>query len=74
MALSPGGDGLRAYRSIARDAAAHLRPGGRILLEIGPTQAAAVTSLLQEQGFAEVRVLPDMDGRDRVVAARARKP
>ncbi len=71
MALSPGGDGLDAYRAIARGAGARLMAGGRILLEIGPAQGAAVVKLLQEQGFADLHVLPDLDGRDRVVAGRA---
>jgi release factor glutamine methyltransferase len=71
MALSPGGDGLDAYRSIAKGAAARLFAGGRLLLEIGPTQAAAVMTLLQEQGFRGLHLLQDLDGRDRVVAAEA---
>lgn len=71
MALTPGGDGLAAYRAIAADAAAHLCPHGRILVEIGPTQARAVRGLFLAAGLADLRVLPDLDGRDRVVAARA---
>lgn len=70
-ALTPGGDGLSAYRAIAQGAGARLMPGGRLLLEIGPTQGAAVVALLAAQGFESLRVLPDLDGRDRVVAAVA---
>ncbi len=70
MALSPGGDGLDAYRAIARDAPRHIEPGGRLIVEIGPTQALAVTGLLVEAGLREVEVRTDMDGRDRVVLAR----
>ena len=69
QALSPGGDGLDAYRAIARGAGGRLMPGGRLLLEIGPTQAVSVSALLSGAGLAEVRVLQDLDGRDRVVAA-----
>ena len=55
---------------IARGAGARLMPGGRLLVEIGPTQGAAVTaSFSRRPGWTEVRILPDMDGRDRVVAA-----
>ncbi len=68
-ALTPGGDGLAAYRAIAVGAAARLLPGGRLLLEIGPTQGAAVTGYLVAQGFAGVAVTRDLDGRDRVVSA-----
>lgn len=71
MALTPGGDGLDAYRAIAARAPAHLEPGGRLLVEIGPTQAAAVSALFAQAGLQDLRILPDLDGRDRIVAARA---
>ncbi|ABA79067.1 peptide chain release factor N(5)-glutamine methyltransferase [Rhodobacter sphaeroides] len=70
LALSPGGDGLDAYRAIARGAPAHLRPGGRLLLEIGAAQGRAVAGLVEAAGLARVSVLPDLDGRDRLVSAR----
>jgi release factor glutamine methyltransferase len=69
-ALTPGGDGLDAYRAIARDAPAHLRPQGRLMVEIGPTQGATVSALFTAQGLTDIRILPDLDGRDRVVIAR----
>lgn len=71
LALTPGGDGLDAYRAIAAEALAHLHPGGRLLLEIGPTQGAAVVALLCAAGLVRTAVLPDIDGRDRVVTAFA---
>jgi release factor glutamine methyltransferase len=69
LALSPGGDGLDAYRAIARGAGARLMPGGRLLVEIGPTQGPAVAALFAAAGLDGIRVLPDLDGRDRVVVA-----
>lgn len=69
MALSPGGDGLGAYRAIAKAAPARLTQGGRILLEIGPTQASEVAALLEAEGFQAIQAIRDFDGRDRVVAA-----
>jgi release factor glutamine methyltransferase len=69
LALTPGGDGLDAFRAIARGAGAHLAPGGRLLVEIGPAQGAAVAALFAAAGLSDPRVLPDLDGRDRVVAA-----
>ena len=68
-ALTPGGDGLAAYRAIAQGAGARLMAGGRLILEIGPTQGAAVTALLRAAGFDCVEIRPDLDGRDRVVIA-----
>lgn len=70
MALTPGGDGLDAYRIIARQAPWHLRPGGRLLVEIGPTQAAAVAALFAAADLTGIEVRHDLDGRDRVVLAR----
>ncbi|WP_417587507.1 peptide chain release factor N(5)-glutamine methyltransferase [Pararhodobacter oceanensis] len=70
MALTPGGDGLGAYRIIAAQAAEYMTPEARLLLEIGPTQGAAVAQLLQDHGFETPRILPDLDQRDRVVSTR----
>ncbi|WP_116131944.1 peptide chain release factor N(5)-glutamine methyltransferase [Tropicimonas sp. IMCC34043] len=69
MALTDEGDGLGAYRAIAAGAMAHLAPGGRLLVEIGPTQGAAVAALLAAQGLDIRGVRADLDGRDRVVLA-----
>lgn len=68
LALTPGGDGLDAYRAICAGVLAHLAPGGRLMVEIGPTQSVAVSSLMQEQGLVSIATYPDLDGRDRVVA------
>ena len=67
IALTPGGDGLDAYRVITAGAAQHLNPQGRLLVEIGPTQAGAVSSLFEDAGFDGITTLQDIDGRDRVV-------
>lgn len=69
-ALTDGADGLGAYRAIAAGARGHLTPGGHLLVEIGPTQGPAVAQMLADQGGEAIRVLPDLDGRDRVVSAR----
>lgn len=54
---------------LADDAARWLRDGGVLALEIGASQGRAVTDLLG-RGYADVRVEPDLAGRDRVVLAR----
>jgi release factor glutamine methyltransferase len=68
-ALGDGGDGLSGYRALARGARRHLVPGGRVLVEIGWRQGAAVAAIFAAAGLAGIRVLPDLDGRDRVVSA-----
>ncbi|MBW3244816.1 peptide chain release factor N(5)-glutamine methyltransferase [Epibacterium sp. DP7N7-1] len=70
MALTDGADGLSAYRLICAGLGRHLAQGGRVLVEIGPTQGAAVAEMMRAAGLAEVTVLPDLDGRDRVVLGR----
>lgn len=70
MALTDEGDGLAAYRAIAARARAFLAPGGRLLVEIGPGQGAAVMSLFRAAGLDDVSLRGDMDGRDRVVSGR----
>jgi len=69
-ALTPEGDGLDAYRAIAKGAPARLMPQGRLVVEIGPTQGQAVAAMFEACGLRDIRILPDLDGRDRVVAAR----
>ncbi len=69
LALDGGADGLVFYRRIAAEAAQHMNAGGRLLLEIGADQAKAVSGLLTENGFTDVRVLQDYGGLDRIVTA-----
>ncbi len=70
MALTDEGDGLGAYRQIAAAAPDFLLPAGRILVEVGPTQASAVSALFDAAGLSDIFTIPDMDGRDRVILAR----
>ena len=70
MALVPegcDGTGLAAYRRICAGAPAHLRPGGWLLVEIGAGQGPQVADMLRATGLDRVQVVPDMDGRNRVV-------
>lgn len=69
LALTPGGDGLDAYRAIAAGAAAHMARGARLVVEIGPTQAGGVAAMFAEAGLANIAVHCDLDGRDRCVSA-----
>lgn len=67
IALTPGGDGLAAYRVITAHARAHLTRNGRLIVEIGPTQADDVQGLFTAAGFDGIICLQDIDGRNRVV-------
>lgn len=69
LALDGGPDGLRPYRAIARDAAAHLTPEGMVLLEIGTGQGSDVTDIFAEAGFNRIEVEYDLAGHERMVVA-----
>lgn len=71
IALTDGADGLSAYRAICAGAGAHLAPGGWLMVEISHLQGPAVAALMQVAGLTDIRILPDLDGRDRVVEGRA---
>ncbi|WP_168844499.1 peptide chain release factor N(5)-glutamine methyltransferase [Sphingomonas sp. S2M10] len=65
-ALFAGADGLDDYRRIVPALPRLLAPDGAAVLEIGWTQAQAVSLLGQEQGLTS-SVYKDMGGRPRVV-------
>ena len=70
VALDGGPDGLAFYRRLAADAGTFLRPGGSLLVEIGATQADAVSGLLSAAGLADVTVTRDGSAHPRVVRAK----
>ena len=68
LALFGGADGLDFYRRLTAEGVLnYLRPGGWLLLEIGCAQAAAVSKLLRQAGFAEIAAGQDLAGLDRWV-------
>ncbi len=69
IALCGGEDGLEFYRRIIDGADSHLVPGGVILFEIGYDQGEAVSDMLREHGYSDVKVIKDLAGLDRVVKA-----
>ena len=67
-ALDGGPDGLASIRRLLAQAAACLRPGGVIFLEIGAEQGQAASELARRHfPQASVDVLPDYAGHDRVL-------
>ena len=67
LALDGAADGLAFYRRLAAESGAHLKPGGRLYLEIGMSQGAAVASLLEAAAFSDIQIIRDLAGRDRIV-------
>jgi release factor glutamine methyltransferase len=68
-AVRGGPDGLDALRAIVAAAPAWLRPGGALVCELGAAQGAAAQALATSAGLTDVRVHPDLAGRDRVLTA-----
>lgn len=69
LALNGGPDGLAKIRGLCHRITSKLRPDGGLLLEVGQGQASAVVTLLH--GLfprAEIEVIPDLSGTDRVVS------
>lgn len=69
-ALDGGPDGLAVARRVVAAAARLLRPGGRLLLELGGHQDRALTVDLAAAGFSEAEPWHDDDGDLRGLAAR----
>ncbi len=66
MALISGRTGFEALDAIIRDAPAHLRGGGWLVLEHGWKQAEGVRQRLVRRGFVHVRSHADLAGHERV--------
>ena len=67
-ALFAGTDGLDDYRILAEQLPALIAPGGAAVIEIGSTQAAPVTALLEAQGL-HVALHHDYGGNPRALVA-----
>ena len=67
MALDGGEDGLDIYRRIVSECGDVLNAGGRLYMEIGFDQAAAVGGLMEKAGFRDIEVVKDLAGKDRVI-------
>jgi release factor glutamine methyltransferase len=66
LALLGGADGLDGFRVLAREAPAHLLPGGWLLVEHGEGQHEAVRGLLEAAGLETAASWPDLAGIPRV--------
>lgn len=69
-ALDGREDGLFFYRKIVRESLDFLRPGGRLLFEIGFDQGEAVAGLMEQAGYREIRIHKDLAGQNRVVEGK----
>ena len=70
MALRADHEGLAFYEHIAPAYLPALRPGGWLAVEIGWQQGAAVQAIFRAAGYETVACIPDLEGRDRVMAGQ----
>lgn len=70
LALVSGAEGLDCLRRLVAQAPGRLHAGGRLLLEHGYDQAAAVRALLAQAGFAGILTRRDYGGQERLTGGR----
>lgn len=70
LALDGGDEGLDFYDRYLADALNLLKEDGAVFFEIGETQGEAVSRLMREYGFTDIKIRKDLAGRDRYASAR----
>lgn len=70
QALDGMEDGLYFYRKIVEKSTDYLYNGARLYFEIGYDQGEAVSRLMRDKGFQDVKVIKDYAGLDRVVSGK----
>ncbi len=69
VALYGGEEGYEFYADLIAQAAAHLKPGGLLVLELGHNSFPAVQPLLDAPNWTNVGITKDLAGIDRVIAS-----
>lgn len=67
LALDGKEDGLYFYRKIVEQAPDYLEESGWLCLEIGYDQGESLKTMMEEQGYDQIRIVKDLAGLDRVV-------
>ncbi len=73
FALTPGGDGLLAYREISNRLTAHLTEDGIAIFEFGFSQGNNVKKIFSLPEFTVFEVAQDLNGKDRAIIIRKPK-
>lgn len=68
IALDGGRDGLDYYRRIITDGCGYLKPGGKMMFEIGCEQGEAIWELVNKSGYyKDFRIVKDLAGKNRII-------
>lgn len=70
LALDGGTDGLEFYRILAGQGRARLNPGGKIMVEFGDSQAAAIAEIFSRENWVVEAIRQDYSPRDRFLLAK----
>ena len=69
-ALDGGADGLDFYRRLAREAGGFLNPDGKMMLEFGDGQEAALPKIFESEKWIVEEIKADYSGRARILKVR----
>ena len=70
LALDGDMDGLKFYKAITKQSVNYLKENGHLCYEIGYNQAEDVRNIMEQCGYADINVIKDLAGLDRVVIGR----
>ena len=68
--FAPAEDPLVFYKAIALKSKTALSPGGSVWVEINEYFGDEVVDIFKEQGYNSVRIIKDLDNKDRIVTAK----
>lgn len=68
--FAPAEDPLVFYKTIALKSKTALSPGGSVWVEINEYFGDDVVDIFKEQGYNSVRIIKDLDNKDRIVTAK----
>ncbi|HEX4951052.1 MAG TPA: peptide chain release factor N(5)-glutamine methyltransferase [Blastocatellia bacterium] len=72
IALTDFADGLEFYRRLLREAPAHLKPNGCLLMEMGYQQSETIKALVDRDVWSEPRALQDLQRIERTLVLARR--
>jgi release factor glutamine methyltransferase len=70
LALTDSNDGLSFYRRLLIDAPSRLKPGGRLICEIGYLQSERVSAMVDHDVWGAAGILDDLQGIPRTIVLR----
>jgi release factor glutamine methyltransferase len=70
IALTPGGDGLSVVQKLLTNAPRHLKPNGRLLIEIGYDQSESVQEMIDARVWTLIEIRKDLQQIPRMVVLR----